>query len=115
MAWFEIAGQHLGGTPHGFVIEFVHSMPGQGVTSMFRFGRSAGSVESLALMTGLPVHLVAPRMWKTYFALLGQPKEAATAEASRLLGRDGTRGVKAKIGLADAALIAIYGADHLIT
>jgi crossover junction endodeoxyribonuclease RuvC len=51
------------------VIENVHAMPGQGVCSMFSFGRSAGVADG-ALALALPhliVESISPQKWQNYF------------------------------------------------
>jgi crossover junction endodeoxyribonuclease RuvC len=51
------------------IIEFVHAMPGQGVCSMFSFGRSAGVADgalSLALPEVQPEE-VSPQKWQGFF------------------------------------------------
>jgi hypothetical protein len=51
------------------VIELVHAMPGQGVCSMFSFGRATGVADgALALcFNGLIVEEVAPLRWQNFF------------------------------------------------
>ena len=95
-------------------IEKVHAMPGQGVTSMFSFGRSLGIIEGIIAGKGIPRTYAAPRTWQATM-LAGKPKgkdskhSAALAavelwpELSKLMQ------VKANWGIADAALIAEYG------
>lgn len=46
------------------VIESVHAMPGQGVSSTFKFGMAFGAALALAERLGTTVHLVSPRQWK---------------------------------------------------
>lgn len=51
------------------VIELVHAMPGQGVCSMFSFGRAAGVADG-ALALSLPqliVESVTPQKWQNWF------------------------------------------------
>jgi len=50
--------------PEMVVIERVSAMPGQGVTSMFRFGHTAGLIEGVATGLGLPVHFIRPQAWQ---------------------------------------------------
>lgn len=57
------------GTTHG-VIELVHAMPGQGVCSMFSFGRAAGVADAalwLCLPAGCAVVEVTPQKWQGFF------------------------------------------------
>jgi len=45
-------------------IEEVHAMPGQGVSSMFNFGRSYGAIIGLVYGLGYNLGLVAPQVWQ---------------------------------------------------
>ena len=93
------------------VIERVSSMPGQGVASTFKFGRTLGTVEGFYGAT-LPVLMVEPQAWKRTFALVGKDKDAARLAAIQrgpaaadLFAR------KKDGGRADAALIALHHAQ----
>ncbi len=59
------------------VIERVSAMPGQGVTSMFGFGRSLGVIEGVTAALGLSVRWVTPQKWKKHFSLLKKDKDAS--------------------------------------
>lgn len=61
------------------VVELVHSMPGQGVASTFRFGMACGIIRGVLLGAGVPILDVTPNAWKKYFRLDN------TAEKSRAL------------------------------
>lgn len=61
-------------------IEKVSAMPGQGVTSMFSFGRNFGQWEGVVAAFGCALHYVTPQRWKKAM-LAGQPKGK---EASRM-------------------------------
>ena len=93
---------------HAF-IESVSSMPGQGVASMFAFGRAFGIVLGIVAAVGIPETLVASHTWKKR---LGVPaaKHGARARASQLFpaAADQWRLVKHD-GRAEAALIALWG------
>lgn len=54
-------------------VEKVSAMPGQGVTSMFSFGRNFGQWEGVIASLGCEVHYVTPQRWKKAM-LAGQPK-----------------------------------------
>lgn len=91
-------------------LEQVNAMPGQGVTSMFGFGRSVGVIEGVAAAMALPVHMVTPQAWKKRAGLMKKPKEAALTlclstwpDFTQYFSR------KRDVGRADAALIAVYG------
>lgn len=50
--------------PQHVVIEEVAAMPGQGVTSMFRFGYCAGAIAGVCAGLGLPTSFVRPQVWQ---------------------------------------------------
>ncbi len=97
------------------VIEKVGAMPGQGVTSMFNFGNSAGTVRGVVEALGFKIVFVTPQQWKKAHRLIGTEKDAARvlalkkfpALASRLKRKkDGGRG--------DALLIADWYASSTV-
>lgn len=59
--------------PEKVLIEQVGAMPGQGVTSMFRFGYGAGLLEGISFGLGFPVELVRPQAWQAK-VLAGYPR-----------------------------------------
>ena len=91
-------------------VEAVHAMPGQGVTSMFNFGHSCGTVMGVLGAMGLPHTMITPQSWKKAAGLIGTDKDAARARAIQLwpMWRDLDKKGKGQ-ALADAALIALYG------
>lgn len=89
------------------VLEQVNAMPGQGVTSMFNFGRHTGSAEAYALSTGKPITWVTPQKWKGYFGL-SKDKMASLDRARLEFGNSPLWRVKANDGIAEAALIALW-------
>jgi crossover junction endodeoxyribonuclease RuvC len=90
-------------------LEQIHSMPGQGVRSMFSMGQGYGLWRGLLSMAGVPYKLVAPQTWKKYHGLLGADKEA-----SRLLALQSypqlapVLGRKKDHGRAEALLLADF-------
>lgn len=50
--------------PDAVVVEEVHALPGQGVTSMFRFGFVAGIVAGVAGGLGYPLHYMRINEWQ---------------------------------------------------
>lgn len=92
------------------VVEKVGSMPGQGVTSSFNFGFTTGVIHGTIAACGIEIQTVAPQVWKRKFGLLGQPKDASRAEASRRLPQfTHLWPLKKHDGRAEAALLALYG------
>jgi len=105
----ELASEGFVLADHCF-IEKVGAMPGQGVSSMFKFGHSAGVILGWALANFISVNYVTPPVWKKYHGLIGSDKGASRSRASYLFpsycdmfkrGKDD--------GRAEAALIAYYG------
>ena len=92
-------------TPTMAVIEEVSAMPGQGVTSMFNFGYSAGVLAGVCAGLMIPVVLYRPAVWKRA-ASVPADKGAARQMAQRYWPgcRDFDR-VKDD-GRAEAALLA---------
>lgn len=92
------------------VVEQVSAMPGQGVSSMFRFGESYGVVRGVLGALAIPIVNVSPVLWKKALGLTGADKDVARARAIEtwpaacdLFKR------KKDVGRADAALIALWG------
>lgn len=70
--------------PHRIVMENVHSMPNQGVSSTFSFGVAVGMLKGMCLLwTGRGLELVEPQVWKAYFQL-GPDKEESRQLALKL-------------------------------
>lgn len=100
----------LGITPEGAYIEQVSAMPGQGVSSMFTFGRSLGVVEGVLAALQIPVQFVPPGRWKKHHGLIGKDKDASrTLVLSKYPDRTEDFLRKKDVGRADAVLIAEYG------
>jgi crossover junction endodeoxyribonuclease RuvC len=64
--------------PNLVVIESVHAMPKQGVSSTFTFGRSFGRIETIVEMLRIPHELITPQKWKAT-VLAGTAKDKAAA------------------------------------
>ena len=59
------------------IIERVHAMPGQGVTSVFSFGRSLGVIEGICASFDIPVEWITPQKWKKIHGIVGKDKDAS--------------------------------------
>lgn len=91
-------------------VELVGAMPGQGVTSMFNFGHSTGTVSGVLGALGVSHTLVTPQAWKKAAGLIGKDKDAARSRAIQLWPAWRELDAKGKgQALADAALIGRYG------
>lgn len=94
---------------HAYV-EQVGAMPGQGVASMFAFGKVFGIILGILAAGFVPLTLVTPQKWKR---ALGVPaeKDGARARASQLLPAHAALWTRVKDdGRAEAAMIALWGA-----
>jgi crossover junction endodeoxyribonuclease RuvC len=92
--------------------ERVGAVSGQGVTSVFSFGRSFGMIEGILAAFKLPVTYVAPATWVKAVGR-GQGKDASRARAMELFpNNQADFKLKKWDGRADAALIAYWGAHH---
>ena len=93
-------------------VEKVSAMAGQGVTSVFSFGRSFGMIEGILAAFKMPVTYVAPATWVKAVGR-GQGKDASRARAMELFPSDQDQFKRVKDdGRADAALIAYWGSRH---
>ena len=94
---------------HAYV-EQVGAMPGQGVSSVFAFGKVFGLVLGIIAANFIPVTLVAPVKWKRALNVPAE-KDGARARASQLMPAHAGLWSRCKDdGRAEAALIAFYGA-----
>ena len=96
-------------SPHKAICEKVGARPGQGVSSMFSFGRSVGIIEGVLAAKQIPVTFTTPQAWQ---------KQSGAAK-----GKDGSRQRVMELfpcqahlfarvkddGRADAVLIALMG------
>ncbi len=65
------------------VVENVHSMPKQGLSSTFKFGMAVGIIHGVAGALRLPLTLVTPSQWKSFHGLKGPDKEPGRQLAIR--------------------------------
>jgi crossover junction endodeoxyribonuclease RuvC len=107
----ELLNLYAGKDCHVYV-ERVSAMAGQGVTSVFSFGRSFGMIEGILAALKMPVTFVAPATWTR--AIGRSPgKDASRARAMELFPNYEYFFKRVKDdGRADAALIAHWGKKH---
>ena len=89
-------------------IERVHSMPGQGVASTFKFGTNYGIWRGVLSAFEIPFYTVGVHQWQKGVIQKAQDKKPALAAASRLFPSAELYGPRGggKDGRADALLIA---------
>lgn len=97
-------------------VEKVGSMPHQGVTSSFNFGKSAGFIEGVLNAIGIPFQLIPPQRWKKEFTLNSDKQKSIEVCESlfphaSLLPTERCR--KKSDGMAEALLMAEYARRKL--
>jgi len=90
------------------VVEQVSARPGQGVSSMFKFGRSLGVVEGVLSTLGVPVVYVTPGKWKKAMGLSSDKELSRRRAIDRWPDRAASFARKKDDGRAEAALLAEY-------
>jgi Holliday junction resolvasome RuvABC endonuclease subunit len=87
------------------VVEKVGAMPKQGVASTWKFGFACGIIQGVLMATGVPVHYVAPTVWKKHWGLTGKDKDASRALAIMRYPKLAGLSLKRHHGRADALLM----------
>lgn len=108
----------LGITIQKCVVESVHAMPGQGVTSMFSFGQRLGEITGMLKTFGIGYELVPPQKWQKELGVIkptaskADRKKAISEKVIAVYPTTGSqiRGPKGgyKDGVADAYGLAHY-------
>lgn len=96
--------------PDTAIVERVGAMPGQGVSSMFVFGRCYGAILATLACAGVPTVLVTPAQWKKKFSL-GKDKERSRELAIRTFPTVEGLSRKKDEGRAEALLLALYARE----
>ena len=95
------------------VIEQVASRPNQSSVATFRFGMGYGALIACVAANKTPMHLVTPQKWKKHFGLTSD-KDTSRQLAMQRFPDYADKFVRKKDdGRAEAALIALYGAEVL--
>lgn len=85
-------------------IESVHSMPGQGVSSSFKFGMSYGGLRMALVALGIPFETASPQRWQKELGCLTKgDKNVSKRKAQELFPE-----LKITHATADSLLIAEY-------
>ena len=95
--------------PTDAYVEKVFAMAGQGVTSVFSFGRSLGVVEGVLTTLKIKTTLITPQTWQKGIAVTGG-KDGSRARAMELFPDQMALFKRVKDdGRSDASLIALWG------
>lgn len=93
------------------VVEHVHAMPKQGVTSSFSFGTAFGACCMAVAASGVPWRLVRPNEWKQKLRV-PRDKDAARMVATQLMPWAAQHWrLKKDHNKAEAALLAYYARE----
>ena len=102
------------GDRHIAVVERVSAMPRDGVTSAFNFGENYGAIQMALIGHGWEIHYVTPAVWKRHFKL-SSDKGVSRGLASQRFPSEAKSFARVKDhGRAEAAMIALYGAEKLL-
>ncbi len=93
-------------------IERAGAIPKQGSSSGFKYGRAVGALEATVILSGIPIQIIEPAVWKRALRLPGKDKEAARQRALELFpAAHALIARKRDHGRAEAILIAMYGSQ----
>lgn len=95
--------------PDHAYIERAQSMPDQGSSSGFIYGRAVGALEACIQGLLIPLTIIEPTAWKKAHSLVGRDKEDSRQRAIMLFPNAAGFERKMDHGRAEAALIAWYG------
>ena len=94
------------------MLERVHSMPGQGVASTFKFGQNFGALRMALIAAGTPFETVLPQAWQREFGLVFPKKRGLTGTQKKNLHKARAQELFPTLTIthatADALLIAEY-------
>jgi hypothetical protein len=95
--------------PDHCFFERAGSMPKQGVASTFKYARAVGSLETAVLLSGVPLTIIEPAVWKRFYKLV-KDKEQSRLRALMLFPASHDLFARRKDHQrAEAALLANYG------
>lgn len=95
------------------MLEQVSAMPGQGVSSMFRFGQCFGALQAGVHGHGYQVHYATPSTWKRYFGLSSDKGVSRGLAMDRFPQSASLFSRMKDDGRAEAALLALYARETL--
>ena len=100
--------------PDRAICERVHAMPGQGVSSMFKFGVCFGTIRGILASLAVPVTYCAPQEWQRVMRV-PKGKDGARQRAQELFPRYSSLFARVRDhGRADAALLALAGGTRSV-
>lgn len=100
-----------GGDSNIAILEQVHAMPKQGVTSTFRFGQNYGACQMAISGHGYDVRDVTPNAWKKHFRLGSDGNASRGLAIQRFPALAETLKRVKDHNRAEAVLLALYGLE----
>ena len=91
-------------------LERVWTRPGEGAVQGFAFGEVYGLIKGICCASFLPLHEVAPVVWKRAMGVKGEKDEARKAASILFPSQSDQWPLVKHHGRADAVLIGVYGA-----
>jgi len=114
----DLAAQIAYFKPHLIVLEKVHSMPGQGVASMFTFGKGYGALLGIAAALKITCEEITPQKWKgVVLSGTAKDKDAAIAYCRKVYPDVPLVMPKCRVahtGVADALCLLEYARRKLL-
>lgn len=96
--------QALDGRDCWIVIEDVHAMPKQGVSSTYKFGRAVGAIEAVTELMLVPWFIVSPQSWKKFMGVTSDKN--SSLDKARELWKTAPLKRKKDHGIAESLLLA---------
>lgn len=96
------------------ILERVSAMPGQGVSSMFRFGQCFGALEMGLVGHGYEFFDPTPASWKKHFRLSSDKDVSRGLASQRFPAHSDLFKRKKDDGRAEAALLTLWGVETLL-
>lgn len=93
------------------MLEKVHSMPAQGVKSVWTFAQNYGSIRMALIAARIPFETVTPQTWQKYLGIVKRGKEESKTKFKNRLKAKAQElfpELKITLAIADALLIAEY-------
>lgn len=100
------------------VLEQVSARPGQGVCSMFTFGKGVGQLEMVVVANSFNLYTVTPQKWKKVMLPNNankSDKKESIKQCKKLLPNINLIPIRCRVehdGIAEAALLALYGIEN---
>jgi crossover junction endodeoxyribonuclease RuvC len=102
--------------PDHAYVERGQAMPRQGASSGFKYGRGCGAIETVIQLLEVPLTILEASSWQKFHQLRGGDKEGGRQRALQLFpSAHAWLARKKDHGRAEAALIALFGANRIVS